>query len=328
MTNTSWHIFKGTGRRHPGIEKRRKKPPPWRAFAKDEPLIKRAEKVPEATLQARQELEPREIELINAAIFLRRPLLVTGSPGTGKSTLAHAIAHELMLGAVLEWHITTRSTLREGLYEYDAIGRAQERLGLEELGRYIKLGPLGTALLPTRRPRVLLIDELDKSDIDLPNDLLHVFEKGSFEIPELVRLPDEYQRIDVRPHDSHDRKDVVTLIGGQIRCRDFPIVVLTSNQEREFPPAFLRRCIRLDIPKPNPEKLARIVHAHGLPSAEVPRERLEKLLTRFVEAQETQLLATDQLLNAVFLATYHDMSSEELVNALFRALSPTGTSDD
>ncbi|MFM6527076.1 MAG: MoxR family ATPase, partial [Dolichospermum sp.] len=99
--------------------------------------------------------------------------------GTGKTSLAYAVAYELGLGEVLHWPITTRTTLKDGLYSYDAIGRLQDakdkdKDNLAEIGKYINLGSLGTALLPSEKPRVLLIDEIDKSDIDLPNDLLHI----------------------------------------------------------------------------------------------------------------------------------------------------------
>ncbi|MGW3399067.1 hypothetical protein [Streptomyces hydrogenans] len=162
--------------------------------------------------------DPHDIDLINTSLLLHRPLLVTGRPGIGKSTLAYPVARELGLGRVLRWGIASRSTLRSGLYEYDAIGRARASLGYPRpgalapgpdvgpafgspgepngetsgaggaprIGDFVRLGPLGTALLPYELPRVLLIDELDKSDIDLPNDLLHVLESGSYAIPELV----------------------------------------------------------------------------------------------------------------------------------------------
>src|SRR5205823_6354697 len=117
--------------------------------------------------------DDKVVNMVNAALYLRRPLLVTGRPGTGKSTLAYSIAFELKLGPVLYWPITSRSTLTESLYQYDALGRLQEaslqqsasRSGdfqSPDIGRFIRLGPLGTALLPRARPRVLLIDELDK----------------------------------------------------------------------------------------------------------------------------------------------------------------------
>jgi hypothetical protein len=144
----------------------------------------------------------------NAALYLRRPLLLTGSPGAGKSTLAHAVAYELGLGRVLHWPIVSRSTLQDGLYRYDAIARLQDNQIAAHsgtappggIGSYIRLGPLGTALLPTAKPRVLLIDELDKSDIDLPNDLLNVMEEGEYGIPELERLAEREPQVDVLRH--------------------------------------------------------------------------------------------------------------------------------
>src|SRR6185312_804081 len=139
-------------------------------------------------------------------------------------------------GPVLRWPITTRSTLREGLYHYDPIGRLRDenlrhiRGGDmpsedDDIGRHIRLGPLGTALLPYQRPRVLLIDEIDKSDIDLPNDLLNVFEEGEFEIEELSRLPAEADVVEVMTAD----KEVAQVRRGVVRCRAFAFVVLTSN---------------------------------------------------------------------------------------------------
>ncbi|MFM6814789.1 MAG: AAA family ATPase, partial [Dolichospermum sp.] len=126
--------------------------------------------------------------------------------GTGKTSLAYAVAYELGLGEVLHWPITTRTTLKDGLYSYDAIGRLQDakdkdKDNLAEIGKYINLGSLGTALLPSEKPRVLLIDEIDKSDIDLPNDLLHIFEEGEFEIPELRRIADKIAQVEVQTAD-------------------------------------------------------------------------------------------------------------------------------
>jgi MoxR-like ATPase len=255
-----------------------------------------------------------EINLINLALHLRRPLLVTGQPGVGKSTLAYSVAHELGLGPVLRWPITSRSTLQDGLYQYDAVGRLQEismqreaaSAGRPEddggartgIGSYVRLGPLGTALLPRRRPRVLLIDEIDKSDIDLPNDLLNVFEEGEFIIPELARLREHQVTVM-----TADPEGSATLAGGQVRCAEFPFVVLTSNAERDFPMAFLRRCIRLEIPLPSQEKLARMVAAHLEPASPEVTAAREQLIAKFISKQQTAVLANDQLLNALLMAT-------------------------
>jgi MoxR-like ATPase len=330
---SDWRIYRGTGQPHDEIL-RLPPPPRWRVF-EGAPLI---ESPPARTIapvhrpgvddRARAYLASDEVvEMVNAAIYLRRPLLVTGKPGTGKSTLAYSIAYELRLGPVLYWPITSRSTLRDGLYGYDAIGRLQETnlqsLGpgpatVPDIGRYLHLAALGTALLPQTRPRVLLIDELDKSDIDLPNDLLNVFEEGHFGIPELARLPEEQATVFVLTADGGDR---VPVVGGRVGCRAFPIVVITSNGEREFPPAFLRRCLRLDIRPPGEADLTKIVSA--LLGPEAAAESTE-LVRDFVELRERGDLATDQLLNAVYLVTSGlrppDSARERLLAALLRQL--------
>ncbi|MFJ3880176.1 AAA family ATPase [Streptomyces sp. NPDC090077] len=237
-------------------------------------------------------------EAVNAALCLRRPLLLTGSPGTGKSTVAAAVAHELSLGPVLNWHVTSHSTLTEALYRYDALGRldATRRNEDDDIGRFLQLGPLGTALMPWDRPRMLLVDEIDKSDIDLPGDLLNVIESGSFEIPELARHPES--DIDVRLWGSDA---TATISKGIVPSTEFPFIVMTSNGERIFPPPFLRRCIRFRMPEPAHGRLAGIVAAHlGEDAARDAAGVLAEFEARITRRES---LATDQLLNAVHLVT-------------------------
>ncbi|MEV6302264.1 MoxR family ATPase [Actinoplanes sp. NPDC051861] len=315
----AWFIYQGTGREHNRIEEL-PPPPPWRAFGPDPALADDPPFVAEVRDKERRAGEryrpdAKIVKLVNAALYLRRPLLVTGSPGTGKSTLATAIAHELRLGQVLRWNITSRVTLRDGLYQYDPLARlyAASRRddepadSDEDLGQYLRLGPLGTALLPRRRPRVLLIDEIDKADLDLPNDLLTIFEDGEFEIAELLRRP-EHTPIRVTTIDS---SEPVT-VSGRNRCSRFPIVVMTSNGEREFPPAFLRRCIPVEIETPGPQKLKEIVAAH-LPDMEPGSAAV---IGDFLENREARGLATDQLLNAIYLVYASRLDEEETRRAL------------
>jgi len=351
-----WFIYRGQGEPHDDIA-RLPAAPRWRAFGGGPPIdppagtdVALPRRLGDLSRATSYRASSAEIELVNAALYLRRPLLVTGKPGTGKSTLAYNIAHELRLGPVLKWPVTSRSTREEGLYQYDALARLQdasrisqlarrgqqpgrppepggpagspglpgppglpgspglpasparpadaapwqERRANYDIGRYIRLGPLGTALLPYRRPRVLLIDELDKSDIDLPNDLLTVFEDGRYEIPELTRIADELPAADVLTYDG----DSVRIQDGRVECQEFPLVIITSNGERDFPPAFLRRCLRLRIEMPDRGRLREIVEAHlGTDHADKTRELIEKFISR----REHGDLATDQLLNAIYL---------------------------
>ncbi len=338
-----WHIFKKT--KTPTDEIKRLPPAPeWRQFKSrfdDADISDQKEdkkETPSWDELRGMAFEPDddEIRMINAALYLRRPLLITGNPGTGKSSLAYAVAYQLKLGKVLYWPITTRSTLQDGLYRYDAVGRLQdiqtERLkkpdgSIEppDIGQYIRLGPLGTAFLPLKHPRVLLIDEIDKSDIDLPNDLLNIFEEGWFEIPELSRLPAKYSNVDVFPYDSQEK---VSVPRGRVVCDEFPLVILTSNAERELPAPFLRRCLRLDIKDPSPEKLEQIVNAHFRddPEKAEARDMLIKTFTEKAKAEKGNL-ATDQLLNAIYLVSKGiDLSKDiedinSLRDAVFRYLS-------
>ena len=321
-TSENWKLFQGDNRTpHDDID-RLPKAPPWRPFGKDAAISASRRKRRGETFQAR----PEEIEMVNAALYLRRPLLVTGRPGTGKSSLAYAVAHELKLGEVLYWPITTRTTLKDGLYSYDAIGRLQEakqsqtegeyREDPQKIADYITLRALGTALFESKRPRVLIIDEIDKSDIDLPNDLLTIFEEGRFEIPELARLEKDHEAgeqpapVEVRVRTAYadesekntyrDRK--VTVTGGRVTCTEFPLVILTSNGERDFPPPFLRRCLRLNMRDPTLKELERIVSAH-LKDCDLSDEQVSSLISSFHRRLDKgkEQLATDQLLNALFM---------------------------
>ncbi len=302
-----WKIFHGGGREpHDGVDGL-PSAPGWRPFGKDPSLSGSRRQRRGETFQTR----PEEVEMVNAALYLRRPLLITGRPGTGKSSLAYAVARELKLGEVLYWPITTRTVLKDGLYTYDAIGRLQEIKQSEaraespqEIADYITLGPLGTALFPSERPRVLIIDEIDKSDIDLPNDLLTIFEEGYFEIPELLRLEKDLHSVQVRSSYSTGNDIKVTVEGGRIICQEFPLVILTSNGERDFPPPFMRRCLRLNMREPNRKELEKIVGAH-LKDCSLTEPEIEKLITDFIERRDKkgEQLATDQLLNALFMIT-------------------------
>jgi MoxR-like ATPase len=312
--------------------------PPWRRFT-DAAQEERGRKFV---------ISDEEEEMVNAALYLRRPLLVTGKPGTGKSSLAYAVAHQLGLGPVLVWPITTRSTLQQGIYSYDAMARLQDaslvsrtpvehaafaqdtKAPVPDIGKYIKMGPLGTAMLPgvpsrknsadPPRPRVLLIDEIDKSDIDLPNDLLNIFEEGSFEITELRRLG---ENVSVEVGVPGSGKPV-TVKGGVVRCESFPFVVMTSNGEREFPPAFLRRCLRLEVKPHSDTVLAGIVRDRLSPAAEV-QDDVARLLAEFIDRRDTKKrdISLDQLMNAVYMRIYglDPLMRERLLNAILRPLS-------
>ncbi|TMQ15312.1 MAG: MoxR family ATPase [Deltaproteobacteria bacterium] len=175
---------------------------------------------------------------VNVAVALARPLLVRGEPGTGKTLLAENLASALHL-PLIRWHVKSTTKARDGLYVYDTVARLHDsRFGdagdVRDIARYIKLGPLGEALSAPSRV-VLLIDEIDKADLEFPNDLLHELDVMRFRIDET---------------------------GREIAAAERPIVVITSNNEKELPDAFLRRCVFHYIQFPNRELMAEIVRVH------------------------------------------------------------------
>lgn len=284
-----WYIFNGDGKPHTKIEELNSiaPVPTWRE--------NKANYLP----------TEEEIASVNAAIYLRRPLLLTGRPGSGKSSLAYIIAKELGLGEVVTWAINSKTTLEDGLYHYDAISRLHDaqRGNEKEIQEYVSLGALGKAFASGKKT-VLLIDELDKSDIDLPNDLLHILEENEFEIPVLKRHKKEAS-INLG---SKEEPIMIKRGKSKIDIENFPIIIITSNQERDFSQAFMRRCLHHHINRPLHERLVDIACKH-LDDESKKRDgqfkkKIEDLVTSFLakrDGKEKIELATDQLLNAVYL---------------------------
>ncbi|WP_406456576.1 AAA family ATPase [Streptomyces sp. NBC_00876] len=271
-------------------------PPPWRTFPRT---------------SGADVFQPPEglVDAVNAALALRRPLLVTGSPGTGKSTVIEQVAVELALGPVLRWHVTSRSTLADALYHYDALGRIhahrlqQEKAragetdtGTDDIAAFMSLGPLGTALLPSDRPRALLIDEIDKADLDLPGDLLDVLERGVFRIEELRREGQEVAHLRMSGEDAK-----YPVRGGLVQCTEFPFIVMTSNGEQELPAPFLRRCLRYTMPRPTAALVREVVRGHlqlDVPGSGPLADLVDDFVRRVGDGEH---VAIDQLLSTLHL---------------------------
>lgn len=314
----NWWIYEGSKKTDTSkLEKRKEKKPLWRDKAKES-----------HNASVYHLLDDKIKDTVNAAIYLRRPLLVTGDTGIGKSSLAKSIAFELTGKKTLDWHVTSRSTLQDALYSYDALARLQDiqmkklyrELGDERrgkkistnIGNYIKLGALGEAFI-SKESRVVLIDEIDKSDIDLPNDLLHVFEEQEFVIDEVKRAKEEKVFVDGYAIPSD---------GKVISQEDFPIVIMTSNGEREFSPAFLRRCICLDLqlPKDKTAFFKEMIKGHFSEKTE-DNEQINQIIEKFVALKEQgRLLSNDQLLNAVHLVLFTNMNSEAFEEHILKSL--------
>ena len=196
--------------------------------------------------------------IVNVAIQLQKPLLIKGEPGTGKTLLAESIAEGLGL-ELLTWHVKSTSKAQEGLYTYDTVQRLNDsRFGdgdVAEIKRYIKLGPLGQAFT-SQKKRVVLIDEIDKADMEFPNDLLHELDAMSFAIAET---------------------------GEQITAATRPIVIITSNAEKELPDAFLRRCVFHFIEFPGAKLMQEIVKVHH---PDLDQKILSQCLVKFYGLRE------------------------------------------
>ncbi|MGJ8562988.1 MAG: AAA family ATPase [Alphaproteobacteria bacterium] len=228
---------------------------------------------------------------VNAAITLERPLLIKGEPGTGKTVLAKEIAENL--GApLINWNIKSTTKAQQGLYEYDAVARLRDsQLGddkVHDIGNYIKKGKLWEAFESDVRP-ILLIDEIDKADIEFPNDLLHELDQMSFHVYET---------------------------GETITAKQRPIIIITSNNEKDLPDAFLRRCFFHYIQFPDAETMEQIVHVH-FPN--IKQRLLSAAMKRFFEVRDMPGLkkkpSTSELLDWLKLLLVEDIDPEIIKEA-------------
>jgi MoxR-like ATPase len=235
---------------------------------------------------------------VNAAIALERPLLIKGEPGTGKTVLAHEVAKALD-APLIEWHIKSTTKAQQGLYEYDAVSRLRDsQLGdekVKDIANYIKRGKMWDAFTSGKRP-VLLIDEIDKADIEFPNDLLLELDRMEFFVYETQQVVKASQR---------------------------PVVMITSNNEKELPDAFLRRCFFHYIRFPDRETMTQIVDVHF---PELQRNLLREALNVFYDIREVPGLkkkpSTSELLDWLKLLMVEDMSPESLRSKDSKQLIP------
>ncbi|MGN6287223.1 MAG: AAA family ATPase [Afipia sp.] len=235
---------------------------------------------------------------VNAAIVLERPLLVKGEPGTGKTVLAEEVAKAI--GApLLTWHIKSTTKAQQGLYEYDAVSRLRDsQLGdarVSDINNYIKRGKLWDAFTSDKRP-VLLIDEIDKADIEFPNDLLLELDRMEFHVYET---------------------------GETIKAKQRPIIMITSNNEKELPDAFLRRCFFHYIKFPDADTMQAIVDVHF---PDIKKRLVEEALKIFFEVREVPGLkkkpSTSELLDWLKLLLNEEMTPENLRERDPRKLIP------
>ncbi len=225
---------------------------------------------------------------VNAAISLEKPLLIKGEPGTGKTELARQVSDSLGLG-IIEWNIKSTTKAQQGLYEYDAVSRLRDsQLGdkkIENIGNYIKKGKIWNAFESKERS-VLLIDEIDKADIEFPNDLLQELDKMEFFVYETSEI---------------------------VKAKKRPIVIITSNNEKELPEAFLRRCFFHYIQFPEIDTLKKIVQVHF---PEIKKSLLEAALNRFFEVREIPGLkkkpSTSEALDWIKLLLLEDINPIDL----------------
>src|SRR3981189_2730513 len=217
---------------------------------------------------------------VNCALALERPLLVRGEPGTGKTQLAEAIAGGIGL-RLIHWPVKSTTRAQDGLYVYDTVQRLYDsRFGdgdVKDIRRYIKYGPLGQAFASRDRV-VLLIDEVDKADLEFPNDLLHELDRMRFVVNETGDEGIARERPGV-VITSHAERGA----GGEVTAREAPVVVLTPNAEKELPDAFLRRCVFHFIEFPEKDLMARIVRVHH---PDLDQKLLDQALRAFYALRE------------------------------------------